>query len=146
MAYSTLADLLKYRDNKTLCELTDVEVTRDTVDPTPDTLILGQADAAVDAEIEGYLAKRYPVPLSSVPQLIRHIAVILKLEWLYGKKNERPKTVTDDAATVRKILEQLRDGGMALDELQETASEYDNLEADEPCPVFSGRHFNRRYR
>jgi phage gp36-like protein len=59
--------------------------------------------AAVQAEIDGKLGMRYPVPLDPVPAVISHAAFVLAAEALYQRRNYH-----GDANPWTKRAEQIR--------------------------------------
>ncbi|HJW23762.1 MAG TPA: DUF1320 domain-containing protein [Rhodocyclaceae bacterium] len=69
MPYATQAAMIaRYRES-VLIELTD-----DANTGAIDTVKLGQAMADADAEVDGYLAVRYPVPVVPTPALVERLA------------------------------------------------------------------------
>lgn len=87
MSYSTQDDLLKHVTSDDLTQLTDDEgsgmVAADRV---------ADAIADADATIDGYLARRYALPLSPVPALVNHLSVDIALYNLYCR---RPGTMPE---------------------------------------------------
>lgn len=126
MAYCTLDDLKTLRSAKTLTELTDGVIATS----TPDSGVVSAAISAADAEIEGYLSGRYPVPLASTPNLIKYTSMILALEYIYSRRDNIPDAVKSQAARVRAILAEIRDRKMHLDELTESFSASDCISTD----------------
>jgi phage gp36-like protein len=53
----------------------------------PSGNVWSQVIAQVQAEIDGKLAMRYPLPLDPVPLVIHNAAVVLAAELLYQRKN-----------------------------------------------------------
>jgi phage gp36-like protein len=70
------------------------------------------AAADADALIDAYLAARYAVPLSPVPDLILGIAADLTRHELYEEKPT--EEVEARRALAMELLEQLRDGALAM--------------------------------
>lgn len=70
------------------------------------------AAADADALIDGYLAARYAVPLSTVPTLIRGFAADLTRYELYD--DAPPKEVTERRNLAIEQLKDIRDGKMTL--------------------------------
>jgi len=78
MAYCTEQDLIARFGEEELLQLTDRQGLG-TIDPD----VLEQAMADADDEINGYLASRYPVPMSPIPRVLRRIACELTRYYLY---------------------------------------------------------------
>lgn len=82
-----------------------VQALDDDADGVEDTGAWDALAAAVDAEIDGYLSRRFPLPLSDTPAALRSGACILACEAIhqrrgaYGDKN--PFTVHADAFRAR---------------------------------------------
>lgn len=68
--------------------------------------------ADADAIVDGYLAARYTVPITTAPALIRGIAADLTRYELYD--DAPPKEVTERRKLAIGLLEQLRDGEITL--------------------------------
>lgn len=80
MSYATQADLIARYGADELVQLTD----RVNVPPaTVDAAVLAVALASADAEIDGYLAVRFAVPLAPPPQLIVDFACTIARYKLY---------------------------------------------------------------
>jgi len=102
VAYSTQADIEKLLTPAQLVQLTD-----DNQDGLADATILTEAIAQADAEIDGYLGSRYPVPVSPVPALLRQLSVAISIWRLYGRRgmtNERRRQDYEDAVAKLKAL------------------------------------------
>ena len=83
MAYCNLDDLKAAKDESTLKEIAGDGT-------TIDTDLVDKAIEAADGDIDGYLKKRYLVPLSTVDKIIKNISVQLALYRLYGCSNAIP--------------------------------------------------------
>lgn len=87
MSYCALDDLLKQASEEDLIQLTDDgglgKINAD---------VAADAIAMADATIDGYLARRYAVPLNPVPALVQHLSVDIALYNLYCR---RPGAMTD---------------------------------------------------
>lgn len=86
MAYCTESDLEKEIPPANLTDLAD-----DNGDGTRDAGVIARAIADADGEIDAYLATRYTVPLSTVPNLVRKLSVDIALWNLYSRKDIRPE-------------------------------------------------------
>ena len=83
MAYATVDDLLALLGERELIQLTDDEDTG-----TVNTARADKALADADAEVDGYLAGRYPVPLATPPAVIVKYAADIAVYNLYSRKGE----------------------------------------------------------
>ncbi len=93
MAYCTLDDIMKALDQTTVIQLTDDEnlkpATIDPVDPDHAPIIarIDEAIETADAEIDGYCAVKYSVPLSPVPPVVNKLSVDLAIYYLYLRRS-----------------------------------------------------------
>ena len=83
MAYCTAADLTERMSNEELMQLTD-----DAGTGVPDQDIISKAIAAAQDTIDGYLRGRYPVPLESVPGIVKNLALDLTTYTLFKRRNQ----------------------------------------------------------
>jgi phage gp36-like protein len=86
-----------------------------------ETKIIPIIDSAISdagAEIDGYLAKRYPVPLSAVPQVINKFAKDIAVYNLYSRigidENDREKNYLNRYNAAIKFLALLAEGKVSL--------------------------------
>lgn len=80
MSYATQAELVERYGEPMLIVLTDRE------DPPADAIdadVVARALADADAAIDGYLAGRYALPLSSLPPLVRDLALAIAIYKLH---------------------------------------------------------------
>ncbi len=77
-----------------------------------DAAVLAQALADADAEIDGYLAGRYALPLAAVPEKLALLACDLARFYLY--KDAAPETVRDRQADAVKYLSLVGQGKIPL--------------------------------
>lgn len=104
--------------------------------------------AAVDAQIakaeeeaNGYIGKRYTIPLASPPALVTGIVSSLARWYLF--KNNRPQTVIDDAEVARKQLLLIAKGELTIPSADGVIPEQDSsrpsfgTSGDGPAPVFT---------
>ena len=109
MPYSTLADIIDRIDEEILIQLTDDEgigqVNEDKV---------ATAIAEADGEIDSYLSRRYTLPLSSVPTVIKKLSVDIAIWNLYTRRDkvEEARKSRYDAAV--KLLTYISDGKATL--------------------------------
>lgn len=88
MTYAVQQDLIDRFGQQELIELTDRNNTG-----SIDATVLGKALADADATINGYLASRYTLPLSTVPSVIVRFAGDIARYYLYDDR------VTEQVAT-----------------------------------------------
>lgn len=107
MPYATQADLVQRFGYEELIQLTDRALAGQ-IDRATVTAALADADAA----IEGYLAARYAVPVTPVPDLLRRLSCDMARFFLHGKSaDEAVRQAYDDA---RRDLKDLADGRAVL--------------------------------
>jgi phage gp36-like protein len=86
MAYSTQSDILEQIDEDVLIQLTD-----DDDAGAVDADMVTRAIADADALIDGYCGKKYTVPFSTVPSLVRKFSVDIAIYNLYGRRKGAPE-------------------------------------------------------
>ncbi len=109
MAYATQTDMEDRFGAAELVKLTD----RD--DPPAgqiDAAVLARAIADAEAEINGYLAGRYALPLASVPAVLARIACDLARYYLYDDWTNEP--VRDRYEDAVRLLKGISEGKIAL--------------------------------
>jgi len=113
MSYTTDADLFNLIAARTLTQL----AADDPQAEAPDPLILAEARAYADAQVDARLRQRYSLPLASVPREIKDWSLALARHWLYSRRpegQELPPAVTQAAQEALKALDAVRDGKMSL--------------------------------
>lgn len=85
MAYSLQADLLEQISSDKLIQLTD-----DADIGSIDADVISRAIADADAEIDGYCGRRYTVPFTTVPAIIRKVSVDIAIYNLYARRKGAP--------------------------------------------------------
>lgn len=113
MSYTTDADLFSLIAARTLTQL----AADDPQAEAPEPLILAEARAYADAQIDARLRQRYPLPLASVPRELKDWALALARQWLYSRRpdgQELPSAVTQAAQEALKALDAVRDGKISL--------------------------------
>ncbi|MBW4708624.1 DUF1320 domain-containing protein [Roseobacter sp. YSTF-M11] len=109
MTYTTLADLTDRFGENLLVQLTDRgDVATDTID----TGVIDRALADTDALIDGYVAKRYALPMAATPALIRTLAIDITIYKLHTYEPD-PKIEADYKAAM-KSLEAISSGSVTL--------------------------------
>jgi phage gp36-like protein len=125
MAYATRQDLVDRFGATELIQLTDrVNRPASTVDDT----VVGRAIADAEALIDGYLAKRYALPLAEIPPILTRMACDIARFFLHGKAAEKDGPV-DRANTA--AISWLRDVSRGVVELEVGAGET-------PAPIGGG--------
>ncbi|MFQ5765414.1 MAG: gp436 family protein [Rhodospirillales bacterium] len=82
MPYSTQSDIQKLLTPQQLVQLTD-----DDRDGLADAAVVTEAIAQADGVIDSYLARRYTVPLTTVPAVIRAASVDIGIWNLYARRS-----------------------------------------------------------
>lgn len=109
MAYCTQTDLQKQLPPALVIQLTD-----DDADGAADSGVVADAIAKADNVINAYCAKRYDVPFTTVPDLIRGLSVDLTVWNLYARKGLEKQSVTDRKVDAIKLLEGIASGKVSL--------------------------------
>lgn len=110
MGYSTENDIIKALPEETLIELTD-----DNESQSIDSPKVVEAISKADGEIDTYISNRYPLPLSSVPAILRGFSVDIAIYLLYKRKVEEiPETRRTAYKDAIKTLVRISDGKMDL--------------------------------
>lgn len=107
MPYCTQADLTQRFGAAELIQLTDLVQLG-----VPDAATVAQACADAAAQIDGYLAGRYALPLASVPPNLTRIACDIARYRLY--ENQPTETVSIRYEAAVKYLEYIALGKIAL--------------------------------
>lgn len=107
MPYATQADLEARFGTDELTQLTDRVGAG-----IPDAAIVARALADADAEIDGYLASRYALPLATVPPVLARIACdIARYRLWEDRASEEVRLRYEDA---RRLLESIARGQVSL--------------------------------
>lgn len=93
MPYCTKQDLIDRFGQDELVDLTD----RDSTGMIDDT-VLDQAISDASAEMDGYLASRYQLPLVNIPQTLKPLACNIARYKLYDEQASEQVTKRYDAA------------------------------------------------
>lgn len=110
MAYITQADLVEQISDSQLIQLTD-----DAKLGTVDTDTVARAITAAEAEVNGYLATRYTVPVAApVPDLIKKWALDIAVYNLYRRRQRMPGDVRTAYEDTIKALTQVAKGTITL--------------------------------
>ncbi len=133
MTYASQADLETHFGTLELIQLTDrATPPADAID----VAVLGHAQAAADAEIDGYLAGRYAVPLSPVPPRVVDLACDITRYHLYT--HAAPDLVAERYRAAIAFLKLVMDGKASLG-LPETSGSagMDLAEISTGCRLFA---------
>ena len=84
MAYCTQDDLLLMITVEELAELTTE------MGEAPDLMVVEEAIAKADGEIDAYLGVRYSLPLVGIPDQVRSLSVDMALYHLYSRRSVAP--------------------------------------------------------
>ena len=113
MSYTSDADLYRLIAARTLTQL----AADDPQAEAPEPLILAEARAYADAQVDARLRQRYSLPLASVPRELRDWALALARRWLYERRpdgQDLPDAVQNAAKEALASLDAVRDGKMSL--------------------------------
>lgn len=112
MSYATKQDMINRFGAEELIQLTDESGAGDIDDD-----MLDRAFADADADINGYLAGRYAVPLANTPPVVTRLACEIARYHLYNKA--APETVAQRYKDAIRTLEGIAKGliGIGLDAL-----------------------------
>lgn len=116
MPYATLDDLIARYGEEELLQRTD-RAGAGTLNPA----VADQALADASAEMDGYLASRYRLPLPSVPEVLRRICCAIARYRLW--EDLASERVRQDYEDARRFMEALSRGDVSL-----------GLPADLPAP------------
>ncbi|MBV5296294.1 MAG: DUF1320 domain-containing protein [Curvibacter lanceolatus] len=100
MTYATQSDLVDRFGDTEL-----IQRTNRTGGNTIDAVVLGRALADADAEIDGYLAARYQLPIATPPALLVRLAADIARYHLYddGLPDTVSKRYTDAVALLKRL-------------------------------------------
>lgn len=109
--YCTLYDIKKQVQEATLIEITD-----DSLSGQINTDVVNETLSYADTLVDGYLRGRYTLPLQSIPEIIRVIAVDLAIYRLYSRRfhTDMPDSINDKYKNAIKLLEQIQKGIVSL--------------------------------
>lgn len=127
MTYAAEIDLVERFSALELAQLTDR-----THGVAIDQLVLGRALADADAEIDGYLATRYTLPLGSTPAVINRLACEIARYRLYD--DGVPATVRQRYEDAVSLLKKLSSGDVRLPDLEAVAVAGEALVSHSFCP------------
>jgi phage gp36-like protein len=109
-AYCTLAELIDRYGERFLI---DLSFRGETQPSEPDAQIFDRAIADAGALIDGYLKVRYALPLATVPDAVRAIAIAIAIYLAHAEV--APEKITADYKSALKLLEDISKGLSKLD-------------------------------
>lgn len=132
MTYATQADLETRFKNQELIELTDEAGTGE-IDAAAVAVALGDADA----EINGYLAGRYTLPLTQIsPELVRLACDITRYKLYDAQASELVKARYDDAiAKLRDVARGV--ASLGIDQASQPVASAGSVKVSAPDRVFT---------
>jgi phage gp36-like protein len=138
MGYAVKQDMIDRFGDVELKQLTDRTGAVDAIDDT----VLGKALADADAEINGYLAGRYTLPLASTPMILVGLACDIARFRLYeDRATEQVRQRYEDAI---KYLTKVAEGkiSLGLDAGNQAQTEAGGAKAEGDERVFSRETLN----
>lgn len=108
MTYATQADLETRFGNEEIAQLTD-RINGSVIDAT----VVARAIADAEAEIDGYLAARYQLPLASIPAVLERMTCDIARYYLYDDRVT--EAVTNRYKDSVRLLKSLASGEVKLD-------------------------------
>lgn len=108
MAYCTQSDIEKLIPTQELAELTTESGS------TPDDVVVTEAIAKADAEIDAYCGVRYTVPFTTVPAIVESISVDMALYHLYSRRSIAPEARRIKYEDAIKFLKDISTGKATL--------------------------------
>jgi phage gp36-like protein len=134
MPYCTEEDLVNLIPRGELAQLTTE------AGDEPDAVVVAQAIAQADAEIDSYLGVRYVLPLAETPARVRALSVDMALYHLYSRRSLMPEVRRDkyrDAVGFLKDVTAGRAQIMGLDGKEEPGAAGDVITVGSADRVFS---------
>ncbi|HSA05682.1 MAG TPA: DUF1320 domain-containing protein [Candidatus Gastranaerophilales bacterium] len=109
--YCILDDIKKQVQETTLIEITD-----DSLSGQINEDVVNETILYADTLIDGYLRGRYTLPLSTLPEIIKVIAIDLSIYRLYSRRfhTDMPDSINDKYKNATKLLEQIQKGVVSL--------------------------------
>jgi len=109
--YCTLDDIKKQIQETTLVEITD-----DNLSGQINTDVIDETILYADTLIDGYLRSGYTLPLQTLPEIVKVIAIDLSIYRLYSRRfhTDMPESIKDKYKNSIKLLEQIQKGIVSL--------------------------------
>jgi len=109
MAYSSQNDLLAMISLEELAELTAES------GDLPDPVVVDEAIAQADAEIDAYLGSRYEVPVTPTPPRVKALSVDMAIYQLYSRRSAVPPVRRDKYEAALAFLRAVAAGTVGLE-------------------------------
>jgi len=122
MAYCTQDDLLLMISVEELAELTAE------MGEAPDAIVVAEAIAKADGEIDAYLGVRYSLPLAGIPDQVRSLSVDMALYHLYSRRSVAPPVRRQKYEAAVAFLKQVAAGQAVLGSAGEPSAENPQVE------------------
>ena len=109
MSYCIPTEVIELMPLKTVVELLDDTGTAVTVEEVSPLLVkmISKSDALIDTQ----LRSRYPVPLTSIPEIIKTISIIFTKYNCWNRRGyDVPGSVTKEYDDGMRLLKEIRDG------------------------------------
>jgi len=110
MPYCTLDQLTDRYSHALLVEISD---RADAPTGTIDADMIDRAISDADALIDGYLARRYALPLASTPRLVTDLSLRISIYYAHGRV--AAEKITKDYEAAMKTLRDISNGLIQLD-------------------------------
>jgi phage gp36-like protein len=115
--YISQSDLDEYIEERTLIQLTD-----DNNSGSVNSAIVDECIVGAEAEVEGYLAARYAVPITgTVPGNIAEACVVLACRRLYVRRGRLPEAFQVVVEDTMKLLMAIAKGDLLIDTPEKTS-------------------------
>ncbi|MBU1193967.1 MAG: DUF1320 domain-containing protein [Proteobacteria bacterium] len=135
MAYCTLNDIQDMMDEDEIIRFTD-----DTGAGTINTDVTDKAISGADALIDSYLASRYSVPVTPVPDILLNFAVDIAIYKICSRRSQAPEEVRTKYEDAIKWLEKVASGKVKISSAASAPASQSN---DGPVITTSPRIFSR---
>lgn len=119
--YCSYTDIINFKSSSEIIDLVnDEKIPYSEIDLTnTENKCRQRIDEAIhsaDAEIDSYLIKRYSLPLTEVPVLIKYNSISLALENLFLRRmpDKMPEAITGDAKSKRQMLKNIAEGFIGI--------------------------------
>lgn len=109
MAYIVQSDLQEYLSNDVIRQLTD-----DLGDGVADSPRVTQCIVGATAEVDGYIVRRYDLPLSTTPPLVAELTCILTAYRLFQRRSRVPDSFEKIYEKAQEMLERIAEGKILL--------------------------------
>ncbi|MFH1984125.1 MAG: DUF1320 domain-containing protein [Pseudomonadota bacterium] len=136
MAYCTQSDMLEQISQDEVIQLTD-----DAGSGAIDADVVTRAIADADGEIDAYCGKRYAVPFSTVPAIIRKLSVDMAIYNLFARREGAPDDRSKRYDSAIRLLRDVGKGAVSLgaDDPDGTPPETNapQMSTENPARIFS---------